>query len=91
MRNVGFRHEKKAMRITITMCHGLSEGKFDSKRRPLTVDGFEEYFAIAIELGFRSISHDDLARWRDGDATKFCSMSMEWQRRQALADRRYSW
>ena len=50
------------MRIPITMCHGISEGG----DRPLTVDHLDRLMAIAAELGFRSVSYDDLAAWRDG-------------------------
>ena len=50
------------MRIPITMCHGVNrEGP-----RPLDRERFEGYFRIASEMGFESISYDDLAAWRDG-------------------------
>jgi hypothetical protein len=44
------------------MCHGV-----DPRRKlPLTLDRFETYFRIASEMGFRSISYDDLEAWFTG-------------------------
>jgi hypothetical protein len=40
------------------MCHGVGG--------PLTVELFEELMLIAHELGFESISYDDLAEWVGG-------------------------
>jgi peptidoglycan/xylan/chitin deacetylase (PgdA/CDA1 family) len=58
------------MRIPITMCHGTSwqPCKLKHQRNLLTAERFERYFRIAAEMGFRSISYDDLAHWRDGRA-----------------------
>lgn len=55
------------MRIPITMCHGTSwqPQKVKHQRNLLTPERFEQYFRIAAEMGFRSISYDDLARWRN--------------------------
>ena len=50
------------MRIPITMCHGISEGG----DKPLTADHLDRLMGIAAELGFQSVSYDDLAAWRDG-------------------------
>ena len=52
------------MRIPITMCHGTSR----RRQPPLDAKHFEGYFRIASELGFQSISYDDLADWRSGSA-----------------------
>lgn len=51
------------MNIPITMCHGTSE----SAQMPLDAERFDRYFAIAHELGFESITYDDLAAWRQGE------------------------
>ena len=48
------------MRIPITMCHGVSV----DRQPPLDAEHFEGYFRIASEMGFESISYDDLAAWR---------------------------
>jgi hypothetical protein len=53
-----------AMRIPITMCHGL----VDDEAKPLTVGHFEDYFRIARDMGFTSITYDELAKWRAGEA-----------------------
>ena len=47
------------------MCHGTNRGR----KPPLDAKRFEGYFHIASQLGFQSISYDDLADWRDGNAT----------------------
>lgn len=44
------------------MCHGVNV----KGERPLDVGRFAAYFRIASELGFESISYDDLAAWRAG-------------------------
>lgn len=53
------------MRIPITMCHGTNP-KGGTAERPMPLDAgrFDRYFSIARELGFESISYDDLAAWR---------------------------
>jgi peptidoglycan/xylan/chitin deacetylase (PgdA/CDA1 family) len=58
------------MRIPVTMCHGVSwqPQKVKRKGNLLTAARFETYFALAAELGFASISYDDLAAWRRGEA-----------------------
>ena len=63
-------HGNREMRIPITMCHGTSwqPQKVKHQKNLLTAERFEQYFGIAAELGFRSISYDDLGRWRDGSA-----------------------
>ena len=56
------------MRIPITMCHGVTWQPKRKKERPylnrLTAERFQRYFQIASEMGFHSISYDDLASWR---------------------------
>ena len=52
------------MRIPITMCHGINP----SRQPPFDAHHVVGYFRIASELGFRSISYDDLARWRAAEA-----------------------
>lgn len=50
------------MRIPITLCHGISywaERLFDPDR-------LRQYLGIARDLGFETISYDDLAAWRAG-------------------------
>ena len=51
------------MRIPITMCHGVNM----KSRPPLDAEHFTECFRIAAEMGFTSISYDDLAAWKDGE------------------------
>jgi peptidoglycan/xylan/chitin deacetylase (PgdA/CDA1 family) len=53
------------MRIPITMCHGV-ERTASGDEQPLTAGHFARLIAIVAELGFRSISYDDLAAWRAG-------------------------
>jgi peptidoglycan/xylan/chitin deacetylase (PgdA/CDA1 family) len=59
------------MKIPITMCHGTSWQPQKGKRHQnlLTAERFERYFQIAAEMGFRSISYDDLAKWRNGNGS----------------------
>jgi hypothetical protein len=45
------------MRIPITMCHGIEEA--------LTVEHFTTLMQIAHDMGFHSISYDDLDSWRN--------------------------
>jgi hypothetical protein len=49
------------------MCHGVSWQPKPKQERPytnrLTAERFEKYFQIASELGFQSISYEDLAKW----------------------------
>ena len=60
------------MRIPITMCHGINWQPRPRKVRPtvklLTAERFEAYFRTAAELGFHSISYDQLAGWKQGRA-----------------------
>ncbi|MBT4485215.1 MAG: polysaccharide deacetylase family protein [Candidatus Latescibacteria bacterium] len=59
------------IRIPITMCHGIDghsplvNGK---KRPPLNIENFRNYFRIASEMDFTSISYDQLAVWKRGEA-----------------------
>ena len=53
------------MRIPITMCHGVSH----KRRAPLDPRHFANYFQIAAEMGFTSISYDDLAAWKNDDGS----------------------
>jgi hypothetical protein len=61
------KHENREVRIPITMCHGTSwqPQKAKHQKNLLTV---ERYFGVAAELGFQSISYDELALWRSGNA-----------------------
>ncbi len=49
------------MKIPITMSHGTDQ--FPGRRNPLTREHFARLVAIASELGFQSISYDELAAW----------------------------
>ena len=52
------------MRIPITMCHGV-----DTKgESPLDAEHFANYFRIASEMAFESISYDQLAAWKAGES-----------------------
>ena len=57
------------------MCHGTNWGRFFTpsprwrERSRLDARQFERYFAIAAELGFQSISYNDLAAWRAEEAS----------------------
>ena len=51
------------MRIPVTMCHGICGGE-----RALDVPRFRQYLAMARDLGFRTISYEQLAAWRAGRA-----------------------
>ncbi len=53
------------MRIPITMCHGIRE----DHQKPLTAAHLDRLVAIASEMGFKSISYDDLAGWRAGSTS----------------------
>lgn len=59
------------IRIPITMCHGIDghspliNGK---KQPPLNIENFRNYFRIASEMGFTSISYDRLAAWNREEA-----------------------
>jgi len=52
-------------RIPITMCHGLSSGG----DKALTAEHCDTLMKIAAELGFESITYEELAAWRDADGT----------------------
>jgi peptidoglycan/xylan/chitin deacetylase (PgdA/CDA1 family) len=53
------------------MCHGVTWQPRPKKVRAtlnrLTSKRFETYFQIASDMGFQSISYDDLAQWRAGE------------------------
>jgi peptidoglycan/xylan/chitin deacetylase (PgdA/CDA1 family) len=51
------------VRIPVTICHGTS---WRPEPRRLDRARFELYFAVAAEYGFRSVTYDRLAGWRDG-------------------------
>lgn len=53
-------------RIPITMCHGITPAT--RRGKPMTVERLELLSGIAEELGFESITYDDLAAWRAGSA-----------------------
>ncbi len=53
------------VRIPITMCHGVNPGG----GLPLTEDHFDVLVRIAHEMGFTSITYNDLAAWRDNTGT----------------------
>ena len=52
-------------RIPVTMCHGITTGG----GKPLTVEHFDCLMELAATLGFQSVNYDDLAAWRQRDAT----------------------
>jgi len=49
---------KKHLRIPITMCHGVTD--------TLGIDRFQEFFNIAKNHNFKSISYDQLYKWLQG-------------------------
>lgn len=51
------------MRIPITMCHGI-----DTENGPLDVPHYAHEFRVASEMGFHSISYEQLAAWKNDDA-----------------------
>ena len=51
-------------RIPITMCHGIRDGG----DYPLSKDHFSRLVGIAADLGFTSISYENLAAWREDGA-----------------------
>ncbi|MDP7628475.1 MAG: polysaccharide deacetylase family protein [SAR202 cluster bacterium] len=54
------------MRIPITMCHGIRSD--DSQGyKPLTFGHLDNLLSIASDLGFESITYDDLHEWRKGN------------------------
>src|SRR4051794_15562764 len=52
------------MRVPISMCHVVERGA--RGRAPLTAAHFDGQMHIAHDLGFQSITYDDLAAWRAG-------------------------
>ena len=52
------------MRIPITMCHGVNT----KREPPLDTEHFANCFRIASEMGFESISYDQLAAWKGGES-----------------------
>ena len=52
----------KRLRIPITMCHGV----YIKDKNPLDMEHFRNYFRIASEMKFNSISYDQLALWQNG-------------------------
>lgn len=52
------------MRIPITMCHGIVYWK---REIPLDAGRLETYFKIAADMGFESISYNDLENWMKND------------------------
>ena len=57
------------MRIPITMSHGTNHWQSKAHGVPLyDAERFEGQLRIAAELGFQSISYDDLAAWRNDAA-----------------------
>jgi peptidoglycan/xylan/chitin deacetylase (PgdA/CDA1 family) len=56
-------------RIPITMCHGTQrQAPARDRRHTLTPEHFRAQMELVRELGFQSISYDDLAAWREGRA-----------------------
>jgi peptidoglycan/xylan/chitin deacetylase (PgdA/CDA1 family) len=53
------------VRIPITMCHGVHEDVAGSSPA-LTRSHLDRLIGIAAEMGFQSVSYDDLAAWRSG-------------------------
>ena len=57
------------MRIPITMCHGIRPTPGGAATpHALPVEHFDRLMKIAADMGFESISYNDLATWRDGSA-----------------------
>jgi len=54
------------VRIPITMCHGVHDPEREPEAR-FTQEHFDRLMSIAAEMGFQSVSYDDLAAWRQGD------------------------
>jgi len=50
------------MKIPITMCHGINV----KVQPPLAADHFDRLIRIASEMGFQSITYDELWDWREG-------------------------
>ena len=56
------------MRIPVTMCHGIElEGYPPQIPHPLRADRLTELMKIAHDMGFESISYDDIDAWRNSD------------------------
>ncbi len=50
-----FASENSGVKIPVTMCHGIN--------KHLTLERFEQYLAIASEMGFSTINYDQLHAW----------------------------
>jgi peptidoglycan/xylan/chitin deacetylase (PgdA/CDA1 family) len=59
--------DQTTVRIPITMCHGVNRAPVTAPGvGTLTREHFRRQIATVRELGFESISYDDLAAWRAG-------------------------
>ena len=57
------------MRIPVTMCHGIElEGYPPQIPHPLRAERLTELMKIAHDMGFESISYDDIDAWRNSGA-----------------------
>lgn len=60
---------KASVRIPITMCHGIDHVGYPPQiPHPLPADRLTELMKIAHDMGFESISYDDLEAWRNSDS-----------------------
>jgi peptidoglycan/xylan/chitin deacetylase (PgdA/CDA1 family) len=55
------------MLIPAIVCHGIRPIGSGRIPNPLTADHFEALIKITSEMGFESISYDQLAKWQEGD------------------------
>lgn len=55
----------ETIRIPITMCHGVR--CLPDRPRNLTADHFSTLMGLARDLGFATITYDELAAWRAGE------------------------
>ena len=58
---------RKRSTFSITMCPGTSEGDFKATPMPLDAERCDRYFVMSHELGFESITYENLAAWRQGE------------------------
>ena len=61
----------RQLRIPITMCHGIDGHSpiINGKKQPsLNIENFRNYFRIASEMDFTSISYDQLEAWNREEA-----------------------
>jgi peptidoglycan/xylan/chitin deacetylase (PgdA/CDA1 family) len=67
------------LRVPALMCHGIrTGGDATPSAYPLTEEHFEKLVAAASELGFQSISYDQLECWRAGDTEGLPARPIMW-------------